>query len=75
MDRIKIKDRRPTLILCLLLATATLAAFWPVLYHGFINCDDQDYIYENPALQAGLSWPGAIWALTTGYAGNWHPLT
>jgi tetratricopeptide (TPR) repeat protein len=73
MDRIK--DSRLTLLGCLFLAAATLAAFWPVIHYDFINCDDQAYVYENPALQAGLSWQGVAWAFTTGYAGNWHPLT
>jgi Flp pilus assembly protein TadD len=73
MDRIK--ESRLTLLSCLFLAAATLAAFWPVLHYDFVNCDDQAYVYENPALQAGLSWQGLAWAFTTGYAGNWHPLT
>jgi tetratricopeptide (TPR) repeat protein len=73
MDRIK--DSRLTLLSCLFLAAATLAAFWPVIHYNFVNCDDQAYVYENPALQAGLSWQGLVWAFTTGYAGNWHPLT
>jgi Flp pilus assembly protein TadD len=73
MDRIK--DSRLTLLICLFLAAATLAAFWPVIHYDFVNCDDQAYVYENPALQMGLSWQGLVWAFTTGYAGNWHPLT
>jgi hypothetical protein len=70
-----IKDRRLTLFTCLFLAATTVAAFWPVLHHDFINCDDQACVYENPALLAGLSWHGVAWTFTTGYAGNWHPLT
>jgi tetratricopeptide (TPR) repeat protein len=73
MDRIK--NSRLTLLLGLLLAAATLATFWPVIHHDFVNCDDQAYVYENPALQAGLNWQGIAWAFTTDCAGNWHPLT
>ena len=51
MDRIK--NSRLTLLICLFLAAATLAAFWPVMHYAFINCDDQAYVYENPAIQAG----------------------
>ena len=25
--------------------------------------------------QAGLTWPGIVWAFQSGDAGNWHPLT
>ncbi|HOX57716.1 MAG TPA: tetratricopeptide repeat protein [Candidatus Paceibacterota bacterium] len=71
----RINNRRLAPLLGLLLAAATLAAFWPVIHHDFVNCDDQAYVYENPALVAGLSWPAVVWAFTTGYAGNWHPLT
>jgi protein O-mannosyl-transferase len=73
MDRIK--DNRLTLLSCLFLVATTLAVFWPVIHYDFVNCDDQAYVYENPALQAGLSWQGLTWAFTTGYAVNWHPLT
>jgi len=73
MDRSK--DRWLALLTGLILATATAAVYWPVIHHDFINCDDQSYVYENPALQAGLSWQGVVWAFTTGYAGNWHPVT
>ncbi len=72
MDRSK--DRWLALLTGLILATATAAVYWPVIHHDFINCDDQSYVYENPALQAGLSWQGVVWAFTTGYAGNWHPV-
>ena len=70
MDRSK--DRWLALLTGLILATATAAVYWPVIHHDFINCDDQSYVYENPALQAGLSWQGVVWAFTTGYAGNWY---
>jgi tetratricopeptide (TPR) repeat protein len=61
--------------LCLGLAVATLAAFWPVLGYDFINYDDGDYVSENPDVRVGLSGPGVHWAFTTFHAGNWHPLT
>jgi len=60
---------------CLLLAIATLTAFWPVVYADFINYDDTDYVTSNPQVQAGLSWKGVTWAFTTNHASNWHPLT
>jgi len=65
-----------TLVLCLLLAVATLALYNPVTRHGFINCDDDRYITENPYIQSGLNWTTVKWALTsTTQAGFWHPLT
>jgi hypothetical protein len=66
---------RQAVLVCLLLAAVTLAAFWPVRRHDFINYDDQDYVTANPQVQRGLSWEGLLWAFQTGHAGNWHPLT
>ena len=34
--------------LCLLLFTATLLVFWPVLKCDFVNYDDPDYFSSNP---------------------------
>ncbi len=63
------------LILGLLLAVATVAVYYPVHRHPFINYDDNDYVYQNPQVQAGLTWHTVRWAFTTSYAANWHPLT
>src|SRR6266700_2893401 len=62
-------------ILISFLFLSTLAVYWPVAGHGFINYDDYEYVAENPNVQAGLTWKSIEWAFTTGYAGNWHPLT
>ena len=51
----------------------TLAVYWPTLHHGFVEYDDQQYVTENPRVQAGLTWNGLVWAFGF-YAGNWHPL-
>jgi protein O-mannosyl-transferase len=65
----------PAVWICAVLAAATAAAFWPVLSSGFIDFDDGDYIIGNAPVRSGLSWRGVVWALTTGHASNWHPLT
>jgi len=53
----------------------TFTVFSHCLWNGFVNYDDPDYVYENPAVLAGLTAEGARWAFTTGHAANWHPLT
>jgi tetratricopeptide (TPR) repeat protein len=53
----------------------TFTVFSRCLWNGFVNYDDPDYVYENPAVLAGLTAEGARWAFTTGHAANWHPLT
>lgn len=42
---------------------------------AFINWDDPTYITDNATVLSGLSWRTAWWALTTGHAPYWHPLT
>ena len=65
---------RPRLI-GLLLALITLLAYLPAARDGFVSYDDQDYVTENSFVQKGLTWTGIKWAITTGHASNWHPLT
>ncbi|MDA8242332.1 MAG: tetratricopeptide repeat protein [Nitrospiraceae bacterium] len=59
----------------LFLLAVTLAIFWQVGGHDFVDYDDGRYITENPAVASGLTPEGLKWAFTTGHAGNWHPLT
>jgi protein O-mannosyl-transferase len=64
-----------TWLISLLIAAATLAAFWPVVHNEFIKFDDGFYVTLNPRVSSGLSWSNAGWAFRTGYQSNWHPLT
>src|SRR5205814_6580943 len=56
------------------LAVATLAVYGQLASHQFIAFDDKQYILNNPMVAAGLTWKGIVWALTTFYDSNWHPL-
>ena len=68
-------DLLKVLGVCCLLLVTVLAVFGQTVRHEFIVCDDNAYIYENAHVRDGLTWDSVRWALTTGYAGNWHPLT
>lgn len=68
-----IRPHRLELIICLFLIVVTLAAYWQVQNHDFVNYDDNRYVTENRHVQAGLTWDGAVWAFTTTHAWNWHP--
>jgi len=63
------------LLVCGLLAAATLATFWPQVHHDFINYDDPVYVTLNPHVSSGLTWSNVKWAWTANCASNWHPLT
>jgi cytochrome c-type biogenesis protein CcmH/NrfG len=60
-----------------LLAAATIAVFWQVSRHEFVNFDDPAYVTFNPMVREGLTWPGVAWAFTElhGEATYWHPVT
>jgi tetratricopeptide (TPR) repeat protein len=58
-----------------ILVLSTVLVFLQVRNFDFVNYDDASYVYENPHVLGGLSHDSIIWAFTTGYAANWHPLT
>jgi tetratricopeptide (TPR) repeat protein len=60
---------------CIFLATIVWMAFGQTIRHGFVNYDDDMYVYQNPAVAAGLTRRGILWALTFGEIGHWHPVT
>ena len=63
------------IFIALVLALLTLAVYWPVVHHEFIDYDDPDYVTQNEVVKQGLTGAGAKWAFTTGHASNWHPAT
>jgi len=67
--------RRQKWLVSALLGAAVLAVFWTALRCSFVGLDDPDYVVENTEIQHGFNWKSITWALTTGHAANWHPLT
>ncbi len=65
----------PLIITSLFLTIITLATFWRVQNHHFINLDDNVYITENRHVNEGLKTKNISWAFTTFYHGNWSPIT
>ncbi len=68
-------SRRFSIVICLLLALATLAIYAQTANHGYVAYDDDQYVYKNPWVQAGLTAHNVGWAFTTFFYSNWHPLT
>jgi Flp pilus assembly protein TadD len=63
------------LAICVGLLGLTWLVFAQTLRHGFINFDDNQYIYENAKVISGLSWDNVAWTFTHSHAKLWHPLT
>jgi tetratricopeptide (TPR) repeat protein len=68
-------EKPPTLLICLGLALAVLAAYAPVWNCDYVGYDDPVYVTANPAAQQGVNWESIRWAFTNTHAGLWHPLT
>ena len=58
-----------------ILATITWIVFGQTVGHQFVAYDDQNYVYENSQITAGVTLQGLGNAFTHAHARNWHPLT
>ena len=71
----KNSHRYSSVLISLLLVLITVFVYWQVINFDFINYDDNDYVYQNPHVQDGITYDSIIWAFTTGHSSNWHPVT
>lgn len=61
--------------ICLGLAVITFAVFGQTAGFGFVNYDDNKFVYDNARVAAGLTWNGAGWVFTHAECDLYHPLT
>jgi len=66
---------RAKIVICIFLMVATFCIYSQVQDHKFINFDDDRYITDNLNVKAGLTKESVMWAFTTSYFFNWHPMT
>src|SRR5215510_3219508 len=69
------RRRGKTLGICLFLVGISLVVFTQTIRFDFVNFDDDLYVYNTPAIRAGLTVKGIGLAFTSPHARNWHPLT
>jgi protein O-mannosyl-transferase len=69
-----VRSRSLTIIIYLFLAAISVTVFGQTIRYDFVNFDDDLYVYNAPAIQAGLTIKGIALAFTTPHARNWHPL-
>jgi tetratricopeptide (TPR) repeat protein len=67
--------RGVVLSICGLLVLGSALIYVQTARYEFVNCDDNEYIYENTAIQQGPNWQCAWRAITNPHSANWHPLT
>jgi tetratricopeptide (TPR) repeat protein len=68
-------SRKQLIAIYLFLAVISLVVFNQTVRYNFVNFDDDLYVYEAPAIKAGLTIQGVAAAFTKPHARNWHPLT
>jgi tetratricopeptide (TPR) repeat protein len=71
----KSSARRQVLGACFFLVAITWLVFGQTVRYDFVNYDDNEYVYANPAITSGLNPHGIIYAFSGRHARNWHPLT
>ncbi len=71
----KSSAHRQVLGVCFFLVVITWLVFGQTVRYDFVNYDDNEYVYANPAITSGLNPHGIIYAFSGTHARNWHPLT
>ena len=69
------RPRFPVWLMAALLALVTIALYWPVTGHDFVNYDDDVHVTSNVHVQKGLTLESIKWAFFNPVNCNWHPLT
>jgi len=72
---VSFRKQHMVVLVCVLLAAVTMAAYWPVRHCDFVNYDDNLYVTGNPHVLGGLSMENVKWTFTALDTANWHPLT
>lgn len=66
---------RTAIILGITLFLVTFATYSQILQHDFVDIDDNDYVVDNVCVTTGVTASNVVWAFTSFYQSNWHPLT
>jgi Flp pilus assembly protein TadD len=61
-------------LVAVLVCLVSVAVYLPALENGFVNWDDNDYVYNNPNMKTAPV-DFLVWAFSTSRTGNWHPFT
>ena len=74
-EKSRAKERRITAGVCVGLVVLVWIAFSQAIHFGFVNYDDDVYVYKNVNVTNGLTRSGVHWAFTHVHSSNWHPVT
>ena len=63
------------ILTCIALIAIVFAVYVQAGEHQFLDYDDGVYVTENGHVSSGVTGRNILWAFTSVYAGNWHPVT
>ncbi|HXE98650.1 MAG TPA: tetratricopeptide repeat protein [Dongiaceae bacterium] len=66
---------RSIVFISMVLIVINLAVYMQVGNHQFLDYDNEVYVTSNPHVAGGITGENIMWAFTSVYAGNWHPIT
>ena len=66
---------RNLVLICIALTVIILAVYVQVGNYEFVNYDDEVYVTKNPHVASGITGNNIVWAFTSVYGCNWHPIT
>jgi len=69
------RNRYAAIAVCGLILLVVGLVYGQTVRHGFVNFDDDGYVYENPHVLHGLNVQGIVWAFTHVHTGYWIPST
>jgi len=69
------ESQRAVVGVCIFLAILVFAVFGQSCGFGFVNLDDNLYVYQNPVVQNGLTTQGLVRVFSCGMCSFYHPVT
>ncbi len=74
MQKSLLDNKTSVRLSAIFVALLTFAIYLPVMKNGFVNWDDDLYVYENPNIES-IDLDFFKWSFTSKVASLWHPLT
>ena len=71
----RLSQKQIILLISAAIVITTLVAYEPIRHNGFVNYDDNDYIFDNAQVKSGITWESLGQAFTKPHSFMWHPLT
>ena len=69
------RQKHIRILICAGIIATTLTAYEPIRHNGFVDYDDNIYIFGNAQVKSEITWESLGQAFTQPHLYMWHPLT